>query len=114
MSSKACRTLVAVAVAAAVTIAAPAAQAKPIDAVQDRPAPSAAPGVQYGDLRRDAQTSSLADTTSSKPAVEPAPASGRFDWPSAAIGAFVATGLALLSWTAVGMRRSIGRRAASA
>ena len=58
------------------------------------------------DLRRYLGTSSLAGTTSPRPAVRPVPASGGFDWLSAAIGAIAAAGLALVSWTAAGMRRT--------
>jgi hypothetical protein len=58
------------------------------------------------DLRRYLGTSSLAGTTSPRTAVRPVPASGGFDWLSAAIGAIAAAGLALVSWTAVGRRRT--------
>jgi hypothetical protein len=112
MRRKAHRTLVGI--AAAVMIAAPAAQAMPIDAVQNsrpaqmRPSSSAATGLEYGDLRRELGTSSLAGTTSPppRPAIEPAPASGGFDWLAVAIGAIVAAALALASWTALGIRRT--------
>jgi hypothetical protein len=61
------------------------------------------------DLRRYLGTSSLAGTTSppERPAVQPVQASGGFDWLSAAIGAIAAAGLALASWMALGMRRTV-------
>jgi hypothetical protein len=111
MRSKARRMLVGI--AAAVMIAAPAAQAMPIDGAQDGrpdhmgPSSSVASGLQYRDLRSGLRTSSLAGTTSPPPpAIRPAPTSGGFDWLSAAIGAIGAAGLALASWTALGMRRT--------
>jgi hypothetical protein len=58
------------------------------------------------DLRRSLGTSSLAGTASPRTSVQPLPASGGFDWLSAAIGAIAAAGLALASWTAVGTRRT--------
>jgi hypothetical protein len=111
MSSKARSTLMGV--TAALMIAAPVAQAIPLDPGQtNRPAhigplPSSTPSgaTEYGDLRRHARTSSLAGTTSPRPAIRPAQASGGFDWLSAAFGAAAAAALALVSGTALGIRR---------
>ena len=115
MHSKARRTLVGV--TAALMIAAPAAQAMPVDsALNGRPAhiapASTTPyGMEYGDLRAPARH------------VEPrrhdrAPARsaagtgvGGFDWTSGGIGVLVAAALALAAWTALGTRRPVGRRA---
>jgi hypothetical protein len=60
-----------------------------------------------GDLRRYLGTSSLAGTASPPSADESVPASSGFDWLSAAIGAIAAAGLALVSFTAVRMRRTV-------
>ena len=118
MSSKSCRTLVAVAVAAA--IAAPAAQAMPLDGGPHvRPAHVASQqpsglGMEYGDLRvppAQEQTSALASPVESHPVVA---SPGGFDWTAAAIGAIVAAGLGLLALVFVAVRRPAGRRAASA
>ena len=125
MTSNARRILVGVAAAAA--MAAPSAQAstpagymsapkqdlrnpdQQAPAPKATPSSSAAPGLKHGgDLRYELGTSSLAGTTSPPPApaVHPQPASGGFDWLSATIGAIAAAGLALASWTALGMRRT--------
>jgi hypothetical protein len=109
MTSKARRTLVGV--SAALMIAAPAAQAMPVDSAQNgRPAHIAAAttphGVEYGDLRGQLGTSRLAGTTAPRPASEPAPASSGFDWTSGGIGVLVAAALALATWTALGTRRT--------
>jgi hypothetical protein len=115
MSSKARRTLAGV--AAAAMIAVPAAQARPIDPVDPpHPARVAPPpssiaqsvGSAYADLRMPDR-----GTTN---AVRPRPVatSEGFDWPSAAVGAALAAGLALLAWMALAMRRLIARRAVSA
>ena len=110
MNSKARTTLLGV--TAALMIAAPAAQAMPIDSAQHgRPAHVAAAsttsqGLEYGDLRGQARTSSLAGTTSPPSAPEPTRAPSGFDWTSGGIGLLVAAALALATWTAAGMRRT--------
>jgi hypothetical protein len=113
MNSKARRTLAGV--TAAVMIAAPAAQARPIDTVQPGRAAHVAPppssiaqsaGAEYADLRAQNPTPGNTPTVESRPAVKPASAPGGFDWTSAAIGAAVAAGLALVSWTALGRPRT--------
>ena len=110
MHSKARRTLVGV--TAALMIAAPAAQAMQIDSPQSArpahvaPASTTSQGMEYGDLRRELGTSSLAGTTSPRPAPEPAPASSGFDWTSGGVGLLVAAALALATWTALGTRRT--------
>ena len=115
MSSKARRTLVGV--AAVVAIAAPAAHARPSDSgqpVHSAHVATGSLGMEYGDLRvpeAQPQTGGHESTAESQPV---ASASGGFDWMSAAIGAVVTAGLALVSLVAVGVRRPAGRRAASA
>jgi hypothetical protein len=113
MSSKAYRTLVGI--AAAVMIAAPAAQARPIDAVQTGGSAHVAPppssttqsaGMEYGDLRAQSAAPGNTRAVETRPAVVTESASGGLDWTSAAIGAIVAAGLALASWTALGLRRT--------
>jgi hypothetical protein len=111
MSSKSRRTLAGL--AAAVLIAAPAASARPIDdpalsprTAQVPPPPSSiaqSVGMEYGELRAQ-----HADTRAveSSPVAEAASATGGFDWASAGIGAAVAGALALVSWTALGPRRT--------
>jgi hypothetical protein len=100
MTSKARRTL---AVAAAVfLLAAPSAPAMPMDSQTSRPA-HVGSGMEYGDLRV------------SEPTVEPAPPSAPsgFDWTAAGIGALAASGLAAAFWTALHVRRPVGRRVAA-
>lgn len=110
MHSKARRTLVGV--TAALMIAAPAAQAMPVDSAQNgrpahiAPASTTPYGMEYGDLRAQLGTSSLAGTTAPRPAPEPAPVSSGFDWTSGGIGVLVAAALALAAWTALGTRRT--------
>jgi hypothetical protein len=97
MNSKARRTLAGV--TAAVMIAAPAAQAIPIDAVQTGRPAHVAPstlGTQSGALRTQ---------TANTGTVESRPAPDGFDRTSAAIGAAVAAALALLSSAALRLRR---------
>jgi hypothetical protein len=111
--SKLTGTLVSAAVVAA--MAAPAAPAMPLGSGPNQRLADVAPppssiaqsaGKEYRDLRGELGTSSLAGTTSPRPAIEPAPASGGFDGLSAAIGGLVAAALALASWTALGTRRT--------
>jgi hypothetical protein len=114
MSPKARRTLAGV--TAAVMIAAPAAQARPIDSVQPGRAAHVAPppssiaqsvGMEYGDLRAQNPAPGNTGAVESRPIVETASApGGGLDWTSVAIGAAVAAGLALVSWTAFGLRRT--------
>ena len=113
MSSKARRTLAGV--TAAVMIAAPAAQARPIDYVQPGRSAHVAPppssiaqsaGIEYGDLRAQTPDAGRTRPVESPPIVETRSAQGGFDWTSAGIGAAIAAGLALVSWTALGMRRT--------
>lgn len=110
MTSKARRTLVSV--TAALMIAAPAAQAMPVDSAQNgrpahlAPASTTPHGMEYGDLRGQLSTSSVAATTAPRPASQPAPASSGFDWTSGGIGVLVAAALALATWTALGTRRT--------
>ncbi len=110
MHSKARRTLVGV--TAALMIAAPAAQAMPVDSARNgrpahlAPASTTPHGMEYGALRAHLATSSLAGTTSPRPGPEPAPTSSGFDWTSGGIGVLVAAALALAAWTALGTRRT--------
>jgi hypothetical protein len=108
------------AVAAAGALAAPAVQARPLDAgrphadVASPPSSIAAPaGREYQEVRMAARQDQ--DTTPVQPRVpvESVPAPGGFDWLSAGIGAVVASSLALLAWAAAGIRRPV-RRAARA
>jgi hypothetical protein len=62
---------------------------------------------------RDAATTGAASTAAAGPVAEPVPTASGFDWLAVvAIGAAVTTGLALVSWRALGMRQAVGRRAA--
>jgi hypothetical protein len=112
MRSTARKTLMAV--TATFMLAAPAAQAMPIDTGRMNPPThtkslfsATQSGLEHGDLRSSLHTSSLAGTTSPRTAIRPAPApaSGGFDWLSAGFGAVAATALVLLSRAALGMRR---------
>jgi hypothetical protein len=100
-------------VAAAATIAAPAASARPIDSGPTRPVDVAPPpsssaasaGKEYAALR--AQHAPAAP----QPVVDE-PDRGGFDWLSAAVGAIA--GLSTLSVVALGVRGTAARRPASA
>jgi hypothetical protein len=118
-----------VGVTVAVTIAAPVASAMPIDPARPSarsshtevaPPPSSiavSAGEAYEELRASGtqgQATDYSTPIASQPAVGEPSTPGGFDLVSAVIGAVAAAGLALVSMAALGMRRSIGRRAASA
>lgn len=110
MNSKTSRALLSI--GAALMVAAPAAQAMPIDPESRSPAhvAQATLGMEYGDLRAQPATGDMG-TVESPPAAQPVTDSGGFSWPSAAAGA---AALALLAWMALGIRRSLSGRVARA
>ena len=103
----------------AATIAAPAANAMPMDPVapavtreaSDVPPP---PSSIAASAAREYEKLRAPNAVASQPvAVEPS-APGGFDWVSAAIGAIAAAGVAIVSIATLGTRRPAARRAASA
>jgi hypothetical protein len=117
------------AMAAAATIAVPAASAMPIDPVRSvawaditsdvrdvPPPPSliAASAAEEYDALRSAGAQERDATVASQPDADEPSAPGGFDSVSAAIGAAAMAGLWLVSLAALGMRRVRGQRPASA
>ena len=107
MTSKARRTLATA--AAAVLLAAPAAQAMPMDQQTGRPARHHLLAVDRDGVRGSARRPH--DRGAAHRRAGACAGVGGFDWIAAAIGAVVATGLVLGSWTVLHARRPVGRRA---